>query len=286
MGIDNAAAKMLLILRNEPGVDLSKAVILGRQHNYVGPFLRRSIQKNFGLARKSLPLSAKYADQLLEVLGISNPTILDASSYEGATILHDLNLPIPLALKDQFSTVIDIGTSEHIYNIPQALQNLKDLCAVNGHLLMVSPANNWLGHGFYQFSPELFFRTFDNPSGFEINQLFLIKLKLSGDIWYELIDPKSMGRRGTIVTKRRCYLALIATKVSDSSNDIQVQQSDYESVWAGSSISTLGAIYLAMPWPLRRIMELSLIPAKSRFKNRIRKIGFRWTDGKLVLRKG
>ena len=285
MGIDNAAARMLLLLRNEPGIDFSKTVMLGRQHNYVGPFLRRAIQKNFGLSRKSLPHASEYADEFLEVLGIVNPMILDVSDYEGATILHDLNTAIPTELKNQFSTVIDIGASEHVYNIPQALQNLKDLCATNGHLLIISPANNWLGHGFYQFSPELFFRAFDEPSGFAIRNLFLIKLKLSGDIWYELSDPKSMGRRGTIITKRRCFVALIATKVSSGSGQALPQQSDYESAWAAPSVSKLGSLYLNMPWGMRRLIELTLIPVKDRLKNRMTPIQFQWAEDRLVIKK-
>lgn len=285
MGIDNAAAKMLLLLRNEPGIDFSKTIILGRQHNYVGPFLRRAIQNNFGLSRKSLPLASEYADEFLEVLGIVKPAILDVSNYEGATILHDLNTPIPTELKHKFCTVIDIGASEHVYNIPQALQNLKDLCATNGHLLIISPANNWLGHGFYQFSPELFFRAFDVPSGFEIRNLFLIKLKLSGDIWYELTDPKSVGRRGTIITKRPCFIALIATKVSSGTTQAQPQQSDYESAWAAPSISKLGTLYLNMPWVLRKLIELIVIPAKNRLTNKMRPIHFQWAEGRLVVEK-
>lgn len=285
MGIDNTAARMLLLLRNETSIEFGNTIILGRQHNYVGPFLRRAIQNNFGLSRKSLPLATKYADEFLEVLGINSPIILDVSNYEGATIIHDLNNPIPDEFKSRFSTVIDIGTLEHIYNVPQALQNLKDLCRTKGYLLMVSPANNWLGHGFYQFSPELFFRAFDGPSGFEIRNLFLIKHRITGDIWYELNDPKSMGRRGTILTKRRCTVALIASKVSSDASQTQPQQSDYESAWAIPSLSKLGTFYLNMPWTLRRLIELTLIPAKIRHKNRMSPIQFQWTEGRLVVKK-
>ena len=284
MGIDNAAAKMLLLLRNEPGVDFGKTIMLGRQHNYIGPILRKAIQKKLGVPRKSMPLAAEYADEFLETLGIINPTILDVSNYEGATILHDMNLPIPIEHRRRYSTVIDIGASEHVYNIPQALQNLKDLCSINGHLLIISPANNWLGHGFYQFSPELFFRTFDTTSGFEIRKLFLIKLRHSGDTWYELSDPKSLGRRGTIVTKSRCYIALLATKISgDISQDLP-QQSDYETAWQSPYISRLGALYLGMPWALRRLVALTLVPMRSRVKNRMRPTHFAWIGGKLVLK--
>jgi hypothetical protein len=282
MGIDNAAAKMLLLLRNEPGINLGQSVMLGRQHNYLGPLLRRRIQTEFGLSKKSLPLDSKYADEFLSLLGINNPHILDVSDYEGATVLHDLNTPIPPALTGKYSTVIDIGASEHVYNISQALQNLKDLCKLNGYVLIISPANNWLGHGFYQFSPELFFRSFDTPSGFKIRNLFLIKLKPSGDIWYELNDPKSMGRRGTIITKRPCYVAVIATKVSSSTGQSQPQQSDYESAWAEQSISKLGSLYLNMPWVMRRLIELTMIPTRNRLKNKMKPVRFQWVEGRLV----
>ena len=284
MGIDNAAAKMLLLLRNEPGADFSKTIMLGRQHNYVGPFLRWAIQRNLGVPRKAMPLAAEYADEFLETLGIVNPAILDVSNYEGATILHDLNLPIPIEHKGQYSTVIDIGASEHIFNIPQALQNLKDLCSINGHLLIISPANNWLGHGFYQFSPELFFRTFDTQSGFDIRKLFLIKLKLSGDTWYELSDPKRLGRRGTIVTRNRCYVALLATKISGENGQDLPQQSDYETAWESPNTSRLGTFYLSLPWILRRLVALTLVPIRIRVKNRMRPIHFAWIDGRLIVK--
>jgi hypothetical protein len=285
MGIDNAAAKMLLLLRNEPGVNLHKTVMLGRQHNYLGLILRRRIQREFGISKKSLPLASEYADELLDLLGIGKPDILDVSGYEGATVIHDLNSPIPKELVGKYSTVIDIGASEHVYNISQALQNLKDLCADKGYLLIISPANNWLGHGFYQFSPELFFRAFDTPSGFEIRNLFLIKLKLFGDIWYELNDPKVMGRRGTINTKRRCYVAVIATKVSSSKSQSLPQQSDYESAWAAPSISKLGNLYLNMPWALRRLIELTIIPIKNRLNIKMKPVRFQWANGRLLINK-
>jgi hypothetical protein len=285
VGIDNAAARMLLLLRNEKGADFGKTIMLGRQHNYLGPIFRKVIQKNLGIPRKSIPLAAEYADEFLEKLGILNPDILDVSNYEGATILHDLNLPIPTEYRSQYSTVIDIGASEHVYNVPQALQNLKDLCSMDGHVLIISPANNWLGHGFYQFSPELFFRTFDTPSGFEIRKLFLIKLKLCGDAWYELSDPKSLRRRGTIPTKNRCYIALLATKVSIENSQELPQQSDYEFAWAAPAITKLGNFYLNMPWIVRRLFELTIIPAKSRFNNKMKPIRFQWSERRLIIKK-
>jgi len=285
MGIDNTAAKMLMLLRNQSGVNLKQTIVLGRQHNYVGPILRRKIQNSLGLSKSALHLSSKYADDFFSALGMENLEILDLSDYEGATILHDLNTPISPVLREKFLTVIDIGTSEHIYNITQALQNLKDLCALNGYLLIISPANSWLGHGFYQFSPELFFRTFDSKSGFEIQNLFLIKHKISGDAWYELTDPKSKGRRGTILTKNRCTIAVLAHKVSLERTQFLPQQSDYEPAWDGPSVSKLGSLYLSMPWLFRRVIEITILKVKNRYDNRLSSIRFTWSDDKLNFRK-
>ena len=283
MGVDNTSARMLLLLRNEASVNLKNSVILGRQHNYVGPFLRRSIQKNFGLAKDSLPLNSQYADEFLSILGMENPAILDNSDYEGATILHDLNTEIPNELKNQFSTVIDLGTLEHVYNIPQALRNLQEMCSPGGFLMMVSPANSWLGHGFYQFSPEFFFRAFGEHSGFEIRRVILIRHRLLKDVWCELIDPKKTGRRGTIYTKNRCTLAMIATKLSDSPDTTLPQQSDYQSAWEMPIVSKLGQIYLNLPWIFQKLVANTVIRLLDRFRNRLSRVRLKWSKGSLII---
>src|SRR2546426_12315194 len=55
-----------------------------------------------------------YSDQFLsDVLGVSSLTIVDASPYEGANRIHDLNQPIPEDLRERFDTVIDSGSLEH-----------------------------------------------------------------------------------------------------------------------------------------------------------------------------
>jgi hypothetical protein len=82
---------------------------------------------------------------------------LDASAYEGAEIIHDLNKPIPDELAGKFDLVIDGGTLEHVFDYPTALQNAMRMLRVGGHLFLITPTNNQCGHGFYQFSPELFY---------------------------------------------------------------------------------------------------------------------------------
>ena len=89
---------------------------------------------------------------------------MDASSFEGATVVHDLNLPITEALKGRFDVVCDAGTIEHVMNFPTAIRNCMEMVRVGGHLILGTPANNFFGHGFYQFSPELWFRLFSSTT--------------------------------------------------------------------------------------------------------------------------
>ena len=77
-----------------------------------------------------------------------------------ATIIHDLNRPIPDDLRGRFGLVYDGGTLEHIFHISQALKNCMEMVRVGGHFAQCTVANNFTGHGFWQVSPELIFPPF------------------------------------------------------------------------------------------------------------------------------
>jgi len=51
----------------------------------------------------------KYGEEFFSLLGAHEINSMDYSSYEGATILHDLNSPIPADLNQRFSVVYDGG---------------------------------------------------------------------------------------------------------------------------------------------------------------------------------
>ena len=51
-----------------------------------------------------------YADRFLgDFLGASSITVLDASPYEGADTIHDMNTPVPEAWHGRYDVVIDSG---------------------------------------------------------------------------------------------------------------------------------------------------------------------------------
>jgi hypothetical protein len=65
----------------------------------------------------------------------------------------------------QFSVVYGAETIEHVFNILQAFKNCMEMVCVSGHF---NVANNYMGHGFWQFGPELIYRIFSRENGFQI----------------------------------------------------------------------------------------------------------------------
>lgn len=54
---------------------------------------------------------------------------------------------------------------EHCFNPPQVMMNAVALAKAGGIVIHHVPTNNWVDHGFYQFSPTLFF-DFYGANGF------------------------------------------------------------------------------------------------------------------------
>ena len=71
---------------------------------------------------------AGYAESLFAHLGGERIDSLDASRYEHATLVHDLNHPLPAGLSAQYSVVFDGGSLEHVFNFPQALKSCMHSC--------------------------------------------------------------------------------------------------------------------------------------------------------------
>ena len=108
-------------------------------------------------AWQGTPNAKNTNDQVFFAMLTGQPvTTIDVSDYENAELIWDLNFPIPDHLVHMFNTVIDSGSLEHVFHIGQALINMNRLTAAGGRIIHITPANNYLEHGFYQFSPTLF----------------------------------------------------------------------------------------------------------------------------------
>lgn len=95
---------------------------------------------------------------LFRALGFSRVDALDYCDFEGASVVYDLNLPTPPAeLQGRYDMIIDHGTLEHIFNIPNALNSIFQMLKVGGRVFHSLPSSNFVDHGFYMFSPTLFY---------------------------------------------------------------------------------------------------------------------------------
>lgn len=204
---------------------LGKTLTIGRQEVHVPEHELRRI-----LDAKPEHRKDKYCERLVETyLGATCVESLDNSDYEGATFVHDMNRPLPEDMHGRFDTVIDGGSLEHVFNAPQALKNCSALCKPGGQILHILPANNFCGHGFWQFSPELFFSLYSEANGYAETEVIVADLA-NKRRWYK-VTPPSEGRRANITSSTPLYALVRTVRGStDFSHEI-VQQSDYIYAW-------------------------------------------------------
>lgn len=92
-----------------------------------------------------------------KLLGATDIMALDYSNFENAEITYDLNYPVPNDLRNRFDLIVDGGTIEHVFDVRQSLMNIALMLKPGGRIIHLSPASNYVNHGFYQFSPTLFY---------------------------------------------------------------------------------------------------------------------------------
>ena len=234
MGLDANGTRFLLHSRTR-GVKFDSTLMIGRQDlhlekstrlNLVNEYQKWCVQDAQAIIQQS---ESKYAEDLLRCLGAQSVH----SAFEGAQVCHDLNEPIPDELKSKYDVVLDGGTLEHVFDVRQAYKNCMEMVRLGGHYLAISPSNNFMGHGFYQFSPEFFFEAFSEKNGFRIEQVILFEHRKNAP-WYEVVAPTDIKSRVSLKNSERTYVLVIAERIAEVEPFSSVpQQSDYEAAWHG-----------------------------------------------------
>lgn len=243
MGISYSVARFLAQSRNDS--DFGSTLTLGRLELFLSKRALGHLRREFGIAHAVLEACRqRFADQFLTtVLGASDVQSMDFSQYEGASIAHDLNRPIPLALEQRFDTVIDGGTLEHVFNFPVALANCMKLLRPGGRLFLFTPGNSQMGHGFYQFSPELLYRALAPAQGFQVEHMEAVRFRyVSTELGtvgrrLEVVDPAQLGTRSVVASCHPLALHVCARKLHHLDDPFQSVplQSDYVQVWKGGA---------------------------------------------------
>jgi SAM-dependent methyltransferase len=281
MGVDINSVKFL-VAAHKRGVNFGDALMIGRQSLNVYPKKMRQLLAEAGLSNELFAPTAPdtgFAEPVFKTLGARSISSLDASAFEGAEYVHDLNQPVGDALKQKFDLVFDGGTLEHVFNFPVALQNCMEVLREGGSLVIHTCANNWCGHGFYQFSPELFYNVLSADNGFEVERMVLHVVGPYSR-WFEVANPREIRSRVEVfnsfplqllVLARRRRVVPLFTKAP--------QQGDYVVRWAEQSPDEPD------PFAPSRPRLAKTLPGLARLGN-VLKIGWgMWHDNSLRNRK-
>jgi hypothetical protein len=164
-------------------------------------------------------------------LGFVDVQSLDVHDGEGASIIHDMNHPLPERHSSAFDFVFDNGTMEHCFNPCQFMLNIHELLRPNGIIFHTNPIYNYINHGFFSFSP-CFYLAFYLENNYELLEMSFFGTKkeflsnggsryenvftrrLSGETLLPLVkspriilksagDPKTMVTIGVVARKKQ-----------------------------------------------------------------------------------
>lgn len=238
MGIDFAVAQQLIHYKDLVS-NRANGVMLGRQGLHIKPRYFSRLKKC--LADASLPSDLDmyiqedgYSEAFLKGIGFPVMETIDASGYEGAMYCHDLNIPIVDKLRGRFGVVLDGGTLEHVFNAPQALDNVFHMLDEGGVFVSINGMTGWAGHGFYQFSPELVWRYWKDSRECEVVDCLAVPL----DPRIALRRAVDRGKRGSRFRGKgmngRWYLFYVIRKTEYSNRAERItytSQGDYQRLW-------------------------------------------------------
>lgn len=113
---------------------------------------------------KHLPVSESkkyqqyiHQDTLFRLLGFQQANIhaMDVNQFEGAEIIHDLNVPVGESLRARFDVIFDGGTIEHVFSPKDSLFNICRMSKLGGLVINLTPYD-YVNHGFLNFTAEIF----------------------------------------------------------------------------------------------------------------------------------
>ena len=223
----------------------------------------------FGLSPAATKEGRLDDQRLFRMMGFAAVESIDYSDFEGATHILDLNTDeISPALVGRFDVVLDSGTIEHVFHIPNALKNVLTLAKEGGRVVFLSPSSNHVDHGFYMFSPTLFM-DYLVTNGLRIEKLYFIRYAASTRApWKAYAYDRESWRKFEIgaLDGRPYMVFVVATRVPGSSIGRIPQQSFYQERWSVD----LASVREERRRRLKRM--LALIPGALALVTRIRSI--------------
>ena len=143
-----------------------------------------------------------------------------------------------------------------------------------GRIYIQTQCNNAMGHGFYQFSPELYHRVFSPENGFALEHMFIAEGSFGKVPWHSVADPREVRRRVELVNDVQTYLLVTARRVAAVPLFTSwPQQSDYSLAWQDRAPDMNFKPVLEakldlrdyLPQSLKRLVRLARLLVRPRF---------------------
>lgn len=264
MGLSRTAIQLLLEESSVRPFQGSVAT-LGRQHVYFtwDEFLQFATAARAVVPAGIVPrlhrepklCANRYAadDSVMAGLGFTELVTIDYSNYEDVAELLDLNQPdTPPQMQNRFDVILDIGTIEHVFHLPNVLAHLHRMLKPQGRVIHLTPAANFLDHGFYCFSPT-FFADYYAANRYQIHQIRLCRYSQKDNVnspmqGFDYLQPKSWQFEVGSLDDCTYNTWVVARKTPESTAGAIPQQSFYVRQWADSrSLNSPSGIDLGAP---------------------------------------
>jgi SAM-dependent methyltransferase len=151
------------------------------------------------------------------------------------TVKLDLNFDsIPDGHKGQYDLVTNLGTTEHVLNQLNAFKAMHDLCRPGGLMIHDLPAGGYLTHGFFLYSPKLFWQLAKANNYIEVDGGLEMGLEPSNDYRIFASQSQYYSRRmwapwvARQVRSRDVRLSVVLAKVHDEPFRVPLDVGDFD----------------------------------------------------------
>jgi hypothetical protein len=171
---------------------------------------------------------------LFSAMGFERVDSMDYSEYQGASIIYDLNNPnVPDGYCNLYDFIVDAGTMEHIFNLPNALQAIFKMLKPGGTFFFDQPVFYHVNHGFYNVSPCLYYEYF-LQNNWKINGFRLYLCELPDMEPYKCVSSSEQDMRMGqihIEDNTACLMWGAVTKTENTVCTVIPQQYKYVDLW-------------------------------------------------------
>lgn len=173
-------------------------------------------------------------ESLFSMFGSVDYQTLDVSDYENASIVHNLNMPIPKELEGQFDFIVDGGTFDHLFDLKTCFENVTKLLKPGGRIFQWNAASNYANAGYLSFSADFFYDYYTLNKYADCRTFFAASHSMGAQNWciYEFI-PSNNGESYSIFAPSYLHVMVIVLAEKGKSTTfarmpVQLQYRDEE----------------------------------------------------------